>query len=281
MSDYITVDEKLIDKLDEVKIDNGKCIMLYAKILAMASNKGYTTAGNAYFGRVLNLEDRQVRRHLNSLEAAGCITRFEKRRGSHTDARMIYPKLFIDEEDNVGQDCPDRTDETYDPGHKCPKPRSRMTKTPDGYDQNPGHTCPPVKECNRYVKDNSTADAETDASLVDVPLRCTEEIAGAPNVVASAPNSADAARLRLPDDLTEDIKNIKFEAKIDDKSMLEVMDRDYREHLDDGWETHEDIRDKLIEKFTTGFYCGNKDKVTAYAEFLMEHYKIVPIKKYL
>ncbi|WP_026649237.1 hypothetical protein [Blautia wexlerae] len=281
MSDYITVDEKLIDKLDEVKIDNGKCIMLYAKILAMASNKGYTTAGNAYFGRVLNLEDRQVRRHLNSLEAAGCITRFEKRRGSHTDARMIYPKLFIDEEDNVGQDCPDRTDETYDPGHKCPKPRSRMTKTPDGYDQNPGHTCPPVKECNRYVKDNSTADAETDASLVDVPLRCTEEVAGAPDVVASAPNSADAARLRLPDDLTEDIKNIKFEAKIDDKSMLEVMDRDYREHLDDGWETHEDIRDKLIEKFTTGFYCGNKDKVTAYAEFLMEHYKIVPIKKYL
>lgn len=279
MSDYITVDEKLIDKLDEVKIDNGKCIMLYAKILAMASNKGYTTAGNAYFGRVLNLEDRQVRRHLNSLEAAGCITRFEKRRGSHTDARMIYPKLFIDEEDNVGQDCPDRTDETYDPGHKCPKPRSRMTKTPDGYDQNPGHTCPPVKD--RYVKDNSTADAETDASLVDVPLRCTEEVAGAPNVVASAPNSADAARLRLPDDLPEDIRNIKFEAKIDDKSMLEVMDRDYREYLDDGWETHEDIRDKLIEKFITGFYCGNKDKVTAYAEFLMEHYKIVPIKMYL
>ena len=273
MSDYITVDEKLIDKLDEVKIDNGKCIMLYAKILAMASNKGYTTAGNAYFGRVLNLEDRQVRRHLNSLEAAGCITRFEKRRGSHTDARMIYPKLFIDEEDNVGQDCPDRTDETYDPGHKCPKPRSRMTKTPDGYDQNPGHTCPPVKECNRYVKDNSTADAETDASLVDVPLRCTEEVAGAPNVVASAPNSADAARLRLPDDLPEDIRNIKFEARIDDKSMLEVMDRDYRDYLDDYWDTHEDIRDKLIEKFTTGFYCGDKDKVTAYAEFLMEHYK--------
>lgn len=279
MSDYITVDEKLIDKLDEVKIDNGKCIMLYAKILAMASNKGYTTAGNAYFGRVLNLEDRQVRRHLNSLEAAGCITRFEKRRGSHTDARMIYPKLFIDEEDNVGQDCPDRTDETYDPGHKCPKPRSRMTKTPDGYDQNPGHTCPPVKECNRYVKDNSTADAETDASLVDVPLRCTEEVADAPNVVAPAPNSADAARLRLPDDLTEDIKNMNFEAKIDDRSMLEVMDRDYREYLDDYWDTHEDIRDKLIEKFTTGFYCGNKESVTKCADFLMNYYEQVPIEK--
>lgn len=105
------------------------------------------------------------------------------------------------------------------------------------------------------------------------------EVAGAPNVVASAPNSADAARLRLPDNLPEDIRNIKFEAKIDDKSMLEVMDRDYREYLDDGWETHEDIRDKLIEKFTTGFYCGNKDKVTAYAEFLMNYYEQVPIEK--
>lgn len=271
MSDYITVDEKLIDKLDEVKIDNGKCIMLYAKILAMASNKGYTTAGNAYFGKILNLEDRQVRRHLNSLEAAGCITRFEKRRGSHTEARMIYPKLFIDEEDNIGQDCPDRTNEIYDTGHKCPKPRSRMTKTPDGYDQNPGHTCPPVKECNRYVRDYSTADAETDASLVNVPLRCTEE-------VASAPNSANAARLRLPDDLPEEFRNMKFEAKIEDKDMIKVMDIVYREYLDgkhddEDWETHEDIRDNLVKEFSAGFYCGNKDKVAAYAEFLMKHYK--------
>ena len=97
------------------------------------------------------------------------------------------------------------------------------------------------------------------------------EVAGAPNVVASAPNSADAARLRLPDDLPEEIRNIKFEAKINNKSMLEMMDRYYREYLDDG-EDHEDSKDKLIKIFTTGFYCGNKDKVTAYAEFLMEHY---------
>ena len=53
--------------------------------------------------------------------------------------------------------------------------------------------------------------------------------------------------------------------------MLEVMDRDYRDYLDD-LETHEDIRDKLIEKFTTGFYCGDKNPVTRYAEFLMNHY---------
>ena len=129
---------------------------------------------------------------------------------------------------------------------------------------------------NNYNNNNNSTDRYRDHQrdrLDGLVAGSLGRVAGAPNVVASAPNSADAARLRLPDDLPEDIKNIKFEAKIDDKSMLEVMDRDYREHLDDGWETHEDIRDKLIEKFTTGFYCGDKDKVTAYAEFLMEHYK--------
>ena len=275
MSDFIVVDEKLIDKLDEAKIDNGKCIMLYAKILAMSGNKGYTTAGNAYFGRILNLEDRQVRRHLNSLEEAGCITRFEKRRGSHTEARMIYPKLFIKEEDDVGQECPEWTDETSDPGHKCPRPRTRMTKTPDGYDQNPGHPCPPVKESNRYIKDNSTADAETDASLIDVPLRCTED-------VASAPNSTNVARLRLPDDLPEEIRNIKFEAMVPDFSMLSIMNTaccEYLEGKNDNWETYEDIRNNIIKEFTGGFYCANKESVTAYADFLMKHYEQVLLGK--
>ena len=128
---------------------------------------------------------------------------------------------------------------------------------------------------NNYNNNNNSTDRYRDHQrdrLDGLVAGSLVEVAGAPNVVASAPNSADAARLRLPDDLPEDIKNIKFEAKIDDKSMLEVMDRDYRECLDDGWETHEDIRDKLIEKFTTGFYCGDNDKVTAYAEFLMKHY---------
>lgn len=130
---------------------------------------------------------------------------------------------------------------------------------------------------NNYNNNNNSTDRYRDHQrdrLDGLVSGSLVEVAGAPNVVASAPNSADAARLRLPDDLPEDIRNINFEAKIDDKSMLEVMDRDYREYLDDGWETHEDIRDKLIEKFTTGFYCGNKDKVTAYAEFLMNHYDI-------
>ena len=130
---------------------------------------------------------------------------------------------------------------------------------------------------NNNYNNNSTdryRDHQRDR-LDDLVAGSLVEVAGAPNVVASAPNSADAARLRLPDDLTEDIKNMNFEAKIDNKSMLEVMDRDYREYLEgvqEGWDTHENIRDKLIKKFTTGFYCGNKDKVTEYANYLMSYY---------
>ena len=285
MSDYIYVEEKLIDKLEKVGVTNGKVIMLYAKIQALAEERGYTTAGAPYFCRILNITDRQTRRYLSELESAGCITRFEKRNGAHTEARLIYPKLFVTEEDeyDLGQDCPERTEMTNDlgqklsdPGQKCPKPRTRMSKTPDRNDQNLGQKCPPVIVGNSKYHNSTrgTAGAQRGASLVEVAD--APEVAFAPDMVAVAPgNSADAARLRLPDDLPEDIKNIKFEAKIDDKSMLEVMDRDYREYLEgvqEGWDTHENIRDKLIKKFTTGFYCGNKDKVTEYANYLMSYY---------
>lgn len=127
---------------------------------------------------------------------------------------------------------------------------------------------------NNYNNNNNSTDRYRDHQrdrLDGLVTGSLVEVAGAPEDVASAPNSADAARLRLPDDLPEEIRNIKFEAKINNKSMLKMMDRYYREYLDDG-EDHEDSKDKLIKKFTTGFYCGNKDKVTAYAEFLMEHY---------
>ena len=128
--------------------------------------------------------------------------------------------------------------------------------------------------------DNDSTDRYRDhqRDRLDVTVSgSVRRVADAPNIVASAPDSAAAARLRLPDDLPEEFRNMKFEAKINDKDMLKVMDIVYNEHLEgknDDWETHEDIRDNIIKEFTTGFYCGNKDKVTAYAEFLMKHYNL-------
>ena len=285
MSSYVLVYEQVIEKLNEAGITNGKIMLLYGKIMSLAQNEdGACCASNGYFAAVLKTDIRNIQRYLKTLKEKGFIKMYEEkstREYAFTVTRLIYPQWkMIDDElvdvRTLGQDTTNESSGTHEQIGSDPRTNGRnpMNKKVEQGEQKGqkartnGH--PNNREKREMINRLEGADAES-----------REEVAGAPNVVASAPNSADAARLRLPDDLPEDIRNIKFEAKIDDKSMLEVMDRDYREYLDDGWETHEDIRDKLIEKFTTGFYCGDKDKVTAYAEFLMEHYKIVPIKKYL
>lgn len=285
MSSYVLVYEQVIEKLNEAGITNGKIMLLYGKIMSLAQNEdGACCASNGYFAAVLKTDIRNIQKYLKTLKEKGFIKMYEEkstREYAFTVTRLIYPqwKMIDDELVDVrtfGQDTTNESSGTHEQIGSDPRTNGRnpMNKKVEQGEQKGqkartnGH--PNNREKREMINRLEGADAES-----------REEVAGAPDVVASAPNSADAARLRLPDDLPEDIKNIKFEAKIDDKSMLEVMDRDYREYLDDGWETHEDIRDKLIEKFITGFYCGNKDKVTAYAEFLMEHYKIVPIKKYL
>ena len=285
MSSYVLVYEQVIEKLNEAGITNGKIMLLYGKIMSLAQNEdGACCASNGYFAAVLKTDIRNIQKYLKTLKEKGFIKMYEEkstREYAFTVTRLIYPQWkMIDDElvdvRTLGQDTTNESSGTHEQIGSDPRTNGRnpMNKKVEQGEQKGqkartnGH--PNNREKREMINRLEGADAES-----------REEVAGAPNVVASAPNSADAARLRLPDDLPEDIRNIKFEAKIDDKSMLEVMDRDYREYLDDGWETHEDIRDKLIEKFTTGFYCGNKDKVTAYAEFLMEHYKIVHIKNYL
>lgn len=285
MSSYVLVYEQVIEKLNEAGITNGKIMLLYGKIMSLAQNEdGACCASNGYFAAVLKTDIRNIQKYLKTLKEKGFIKMYEEkstREYAFTVTRLIYPQWkMIDDElvdvRTLGQDTTNESSGTHEQIGSDPRTNGRnpMNKKVEQGEQKGqkartnGH--PNNREKREMINRLEGADAES-----------REEVAGAPDVVASAPNSADAARLRLPDDLPEDIRNIKFEAKIDDKSMLEVMDRDYRDYLDDYWDTHEDIRDKLIEKFTTGFYCGNKDKVTAYAEFLMEHYKIVPIKKYL
>lgn len=285
MSSYVLVYEQVIEKLNEAGITNGKIMLLYGKIMSLAQNEdGACCASNGYFAAVLKTDIRNVQKYLKTLKEKGFIKMYEEkstREYAFTVTRLIYPQWkMIDDElvdvRTLGQDTTNESSGTHEQIGSDPRTNGRnpMNKKVEQGEQK-------GQKARTNGHSNNREKREMINRLEGADAESREEVAGAPNVVASAPNSADAARLRLPDDLPEDIRNINFEAKIDDKSMLEVMDRDYREYLDDGWETHEDIRDKLIEKFTTGFYCGNKDKVTAYAEFLMEHYKIVPIKKYL
>ena len=283
MSSYVLVYEQVIEKLNEAGITNGKIMLLYGKIMSLAQNEdGACCASNGYFAAVLKTDIRNIQKYLKTLKEKGFIKMYEEkstREYAFTVTRLIYPQWKMIEDELVDvrtlvQDTTNESSGTHEQIGSDPRTNGRtpMNKKVEQGEQKGqkartnGH--PNNREKREMINRLEGADAESRV-----------EVADAPNVVASAPNSADAARLRLPDDLPEEFRSMKFEAKIDDKSMLEVMDRDYRDYLDDGWETHEDIRDKLIEKFTTGFYCGNKDKVTAYAEFLMKHYKIVPIKK--
>lgn len=280
MSDYIYVEEKLIDKLEKVGVTNGKVIMLYAKIQALAEERGYTTAGAPYFCRILNITDRQTRRYLSELESAGCITRFEKRNGAHTEARLIYPKLFVTEEDeyDLGQDCPERTEmtndlgqELSDPGQKCPKPRTEMTKTPDRNDQNLGQKCHPVIVGNSKYHNSTrgTAAAQRDASLVEVAD--APEVAFAPDMVAEAPvYSADAARLRLPaasgwpeEWIKKDIQemNLRFNGRVSDNDMSGIIARTYRKHVNDDEFNNEEIFIAMVKEFTGGTFNCNKDEI--------------------
>lgn len=278
MSDYIYVEEKLIDKLEKVGVTNGKVIMLYAKIQALAEERGYTTAGAPYFCRILNITDRQTRRYLSELESAGCITRFEKRNGAHTEARLIYPKLFVTEEDeyDLGQDCPERTEMTNDlgqklsdPGQKCPKPRTRMSKTPDKNVQNLGQKCHPVIVSNSKYHNSTrgTAGAQRDASLVeaaDAPDASLDMVANAPG------NSADAARLRLPvapewpaEWIEKDIRklDLRFDGRIPDNEMLGIIARTYRQHINNDELDYKEIFIEMVKEFTGGTFNCNKDEV--------------------
>lgn len=282
MSSYVLVYEQVIEKLDEAGITNGKIMLLYGKIMSLAQNNdGACCATNGYFATVLKTDVRNIQKYLKTLKEKGFIKMYEEkstREYAFTVNRFIYPQWkMIDSElvdvRTLGQDTTNESSGTHeqigsDPRTDGRNPMNKKVEQGEQKGQKARTNGHPNNRENREIRNRlEGADAES-----------REEVANAPDVVASAPNSANAARLRLPDDLPEEFRNMKFEAKIEDKDMIKVMDIVYREYLDgkhddEDWETHEDIRDNLIKEFTTGFYCGNKDKVTAYAEFLMKHYK--------
>lgn len=290
MSDYIVIDDKVIEKLDEEGVKNGKIMMMYGKILSLSENdRGACCASNGYFARILKTDVRNIQKYMKTLKDKGFVKIFEERSTEEyafTVMRYVYPQWKIKDGELVdmrtyGQEGTNDSSSTHEQtgdgartnGRKGVNKKVNQGELLGRRARTDGH--PNIREKRDTIYILEGADAENRDR--DVPLRYTKDVAGAPK------NSANAARLRLPDDLPEEFRSMKFNAKIDDNSMLDVMDIVYREHLEgknDDWETHEDIRDNLINDFTKGFYCGDKDKVTRYAEFLMKHYEEkVPIQR--
>lgn len=286
MSSYVLVYEQVIEKLDEAGITNGKIMLLYGKIMSLAQNNdGACCASNGYFAAVLKTDIRNIQKYLKTLKDKGFIKMYEEKSTKEyafTVTRFIYPqwKMMNNELVDVrtlGQDTTNESSGTHEQIGSDPRTDGRdpMNKKVEQGEQI-------GKKARTDGHPNNREKRENRDRLEDAGAEIREEVADAPKDVASAPNSTDVARLRLPDDLPEEICHINFESMVPDFSMLSVMDTAYCEYLEgknDNWETYEDIRDNIIKEFTGGFYCANKESVTAYADFLMKHYEQVLVRK--
>ena len=92
-TDFILIDTELIHALNEIKITNGKEIMLFAKLLAMSERKGFCCPSNRYLARILCVSERNITRYLTDLETKELLKMSYHREGADTKDRIIRPNL--------------------------------------------------------------------------------------------------------------------------------------------------------------------------------------------
>ena len=92
-TDFILIDTELIHALNEIKITNGKEIMLFAKLLAMSERKGFCCPSNGYLARILCVSERNITRYLTDLETKELLKMSYRREGADTKDRIIRPNL--------------------------------------------------------------------------------------------------------------------------------------------------------------------------------------------
>ena len=110
-TDFILIDTELIHALNEIKITNGKEIMLFAKLLTMSERKGFCCPSNGYLARILCVSERNITRYLTDLETKEMLKMSYRREGADTKDRIIRPNLSKLNEgvDNIvggRQNCP-------------------------------------------------------------------------------------------------------------------------------------------------------------------------------
>ena len=94
--DYVVIRKSAVNKLRN-GIKNGWQIMLYCKIYAMSTQKGFCTATNKYFASFIGTTERNIQKYLSDLKAKGFIKIYEVKAGSHTESRKIYPQINPEE----------------------------------------------------------------------------------------------------------------------------------------------------------------------------------------
>ena len=86
---YIMVEYTTITRLNELGIDNGKEIMLYALIKSLCGKTNQCTPTNAFLAGVMCCTERNVQKHLHDLKERGLITTYDSKVGDYSH-RTIY-----------------------------------------------------------------------------------------------------------------------------------------------------------------------------------------------
>lgn len=95
---------------------SGEDILLYALLAALSNNLGYCYASNEWLAKKRNVDERTVRRRLESLENSGYIRNETTKKGMYWDRKIFLNHSRVSknvcEGSNLsgssGQNCPDR-----------------------------------------------------------------------------------------------------------------------------------------------------------------------------
>ncbi len=265
--DYVFIDKHKIHDFRENGIKNGWQMMLYCKIYAMSAQKGFCTATNKYFASFIGTTERNIQKYLSDLKAKGFIKIYEVKAGSHTESRKIYPQINPEENLNNPINLSNNNPPTSNhSSHPCPT--VHPTHEQLGHDPRTVGSQP----TNKWVVTHEQMDTQVIDSNSIVIDSNGDAAAVALLDVADAPERSASLAHHLHTEA--DIMELKFEGNVPDKHMPDIMKRQYQNLLfrvADGDMDINDMRDSMIQEFTTGFYKCKREPVSIYVDYLITH----------
>lgn len=239
--DFVILDSGLIKILSDLKITNGKEIMLFGKILSLAQNDDKAcTASNKYLSEFLCTTDRNVRNYLDDLKEKNLIKTYEKKEGLRTTTRYIYPQYttlnsLCKGEEQIFRSSERPAEDSYQTsGTNLPEERKEFTKPEEDMFHH-------IKEYKRDIREENRelANAQTDASL----------------------DNADA--------------QFEFECKcFSNEDVKRIMKATYNEELENT--RIKDMVQYLVDTFTGNLYkCTNAEAVRDYANYIVSNQCVI------
>lgn len=265
--DYVFIDKHKIHDFREKGIKNGWEFILYCKICSMSKQNGFCTATNKYFASFIGTTERNIQKYLSDLKAKGFIKIYEVKAGSHTESRKIYPQINPEENLNNPINLSNNNPPTSNhSSHPCPT--VHPTHEQLGHDPRTVGSQP----TNKWVVTNEQLDTQVIDSNSIVIDSNGDAAAVALLDVADAPERSASLAQHLHTEA--DIMELKFEGNVPDKHMPDIMKRQYQNLLfrvADGDMDINDMRDSMIQEFTTGFYKCKREPVSIYVDYLITH----------